>query len=329
MKASVVIPTKNPGGIFRQVLRAVLKQKTSFDFDVLVIDSGSIDGTIEFVEEQNDPRLTLHRIPPESYGHGKTRNLGIRMTRGEFAVMLTHDAQPVDDHWLEQMVATAESDDSIAGVFGKHIAYPHASWYTARELELHFSGFEATPVVSLSDRQRFDTDPGYRQFLHFFSDNNALLRRSVWEKYPYPDVDFAEDQIWAQTIIEAGYAKAYAPRAVVYHSHDYGLFERLQRSYDESYALKRLFGYRLCASPVHLLRNWLAMSLRDVREGVAHRVWQSDFPTFVRAPIDNLMRLSGHMLGTYSNKLPQWLMKKLSRDKKLFMSHLTPAGRYQ
>jgi len=70
-KASVIVPTKNPGGILRSVLAAVCNQKTDFDFDVLVIDSGSTDGTVEFVRQFDDPRVRLHEIAPAEFGHGK------------------------------------------------------------------------------------------------------------------------------------------------------------------------------------------------------------------------------------------------------------------
>ena len=96
----------------------------------------------------------------------------------------------------------------IAGVFGRHCAYPEASPYTKRDLDGHFGNFAGQPVVWLDDKARYDRDEPYRQRLHFFSDNNALVRRSVWEQIPYPDVDFAEDQIWAQQIIEAGWKRA-------------------------------------------------------------------------------------------------------------------------
>src|SRR5690349_7580189 len=80
LKASVVIPTKNPGPIFRQVLAAVCSQETPFDYDVLVVDSGSTDGSVEFVREFADPRVRLMQIKPTEFGHGKTRNLAIANT---------------------------------------------------------------------------------------------------------------------------------------------------------------------------------------------------------------------------------------------------------
>jgi rhamnosyltransferase len=328
LKVSVIIPTKNPGILFRAVIQAVLTQKVDFGYEVLVIDSGSADGTLEYLGWLADQRVRVHRIPPQQYGHGRTRNLGISMTTGEYCVLITHDACPADETWLANLVKPADADPRVAGVFGRHIAYPGATPFTRRELELHFAGFQSMAVARLEDSVRYVQDEHYRQILHFFSDNNALVRRSVWVSIPYPDVDFAEDQIWAQKVIEAGYAKAYAHDAVVYHSHDYALFERLQRSFDESYAFLRLFGYRLCPGLRALVRSWAALTHRDLRYAWHAGLWRSHLGAVLRAPFDNLMRLMGHYLGTRGNRLPDWVRFKLSRDKQMLSGLLAaPHGK--
>jgi len=319
MKASIVIPTKNPGHQFQQVLHAVLSQSPDFEYEVLVIDSGSTDGTVDYVRGLSDSRIRLHQIEPSSFGHGRTRNLGVSLTSGEYAVLITHDAMPVNQDWLKNLVATAESDPQIAGVFGRHVAYPNANPFTAHELDIHFSGFDEWTVSSLEDPERYSRDEGYRQVLHFFSDNNALIRRSVWEVQPYPDVDFAEDQIWAQRIIEAGYKKAYAREAVVMHSHEYGLFERLQRSFDESYAFNRLFGYSLCSGIRSLIISWLALTRRDIAYSINNKLWKSHAKFVLLAPVDNFMRLTGYYLGSRGDRLPAGLRQRLSRDKQLML----------
>lgn len=231
---SVVIPTKNAMPRLVRVLEMVRLQNTPWPFEILVIDSGSTDGTIAYVQALPDVRLV--QVPAQEFGHGKTRNEAIASCEAPFIAMLTHDAEPCGEYWLVKLVEAVQQDDRIAGAFGRHIAYPHHSPFTRRDLDLHFAGFLQHPLVVTRDLDpvKYEQDVGWRQFLHFFSDNNSCLRRAVWEKIPYPDVEFAEDQIWANRIIEAGYAKAYAHDAVVYHSHDYGIFERLQRSYDEA-----------------------------------------------------------------------------------------------
>lgn len=313
MKASVIVPTKNPGQIFRQVLVRVLEQETRWPFEVLVIDSGSSDGTVEFAKSQSKVRVIS--IQPQDFGHGRTRNLAISKSTGEFAVLLTHDALPADTAWLRELVAAVDQHPNIAGAFGRHIAYPDASVYTQRDIDQHFAGFLAHPAIVSRDTEpnRFAIDQGWRQFLHYYSDNNSCLRRSVWEQIPYPDVEFAEDQIWARDIIDAGWAKAYAPNAAVYHSHDYGIFERLQRAFDESCAFRRLFGYRLGGSILQMARSTVGLCRNDWRWGRKNAV---PLNVIFHQLGENIALVIGHGLGARGETLPQWLQTKLSRDRR-------------
>lgn len=228
--------------------------------------------------------------------------------------MITHDACPTSSHWLEYLVQPAERDPQVAGVFGRHVAYENANPYTRMEIALHFAGFESSPLVYLDDPERYQRDMGYRQFLHFFSDNNALLRRAAWEQHPYPDVNFAEDQIWAKMVIEAGWKKAYARDAAVYHSHDYGLLERMQRSFDESFAFLRLFGYRLCPNFLVLSKTWAALTRRDLKVSFSEKLWRHSPGSVIKMPLDNLMRLLGYYFGTHGESLSTRARRILSRD---------------
>lgn len=317
IKVSIVIPTKNGGSRFASVLKAVLEQQTDWRFEVIVIDSGSSDQTLAIASA--NPAVRIINVEPTDFQHGRTRNTAIGQAKGEFIAMITQDAQPVAKNWLHSLVKQIESDEQIAGVFGRHIAYDDASLFTREELIQHFSGFQSQPVVQLTDQERYRNDPGYQQFLYFFSDNNALLRRSVWERHPYPEVDFSEDQAWARIIIEAGYKKAYSHDAVVYHSHNYGLWERFQRSFDESRALDELFHYEQPKNLLVLLRSWVGLTLRDLRS-VRHNLSKEGLslilPT-IRAPIDNLMRVCGSWLGVRSASMSPALIAFCSRDKKL------------
>ena len=317
-KASVIIPTKNPGDIIKKVLPVALSQKADFAYEVLVIDSGSTDGTVEYLKGIKAPNFRLVEIPPADFGHGKTRNLGAELTDGDYILFLTHDAQPVKDTWLAEMVRVADQDPLIAGVFGRHIAYAGENVFVARELELHFSGFQTNPITWMDDKARYENDIGYRQFLHFFSDNNSLLRRSVWLVHKYPDVDFAEDQQWAKTIIEDGWKKGYSHEGVVYHSHHYKVMERLRRSFDESYAFKRYFGYDLCSSKGKLWRDWKYLTSRDMDYCFKDRVWKRAPVNCVIQPFDNFARLLGQYLGNHGDSINSAWRHFLSRDTRLF-----------
>ncbi len=315
-KASIIIPVKNGGKLFERVLDAVLAQDVPWPFEVLVIDSGSRDGSCGYARSRN---VHVLEIDPGDFGHGRTRNLGASLTTGEFIVFLTHDALPTDTRWLRNLIDACDPDPSTAGAFGRHIAYPGASSVTRRELAAHFAGFgEKTTVFRMEDPARYAREEGYRQFLHFFSNNNSCLRRSVWKRYPFPEVDFAEDQIWAKTVIEAGYGKAYAPNACVYHSHDFGVLETARRSFDESRALHRIFGYVLVPSLYHAVRTWAYLVHRNrawIREEVpdsTNRLMET-----LKSPAFALAKMAGLYLGGREASLPAWTVSRLSRDKAL------------
>lgn len=316
---TIIIPTKNAMPNFTRVLGMVLKQKTPWKYDVIIIDSGSTDGTIEFAEVQENVKVI--KIESEDFGHGKTRNQAISSTNSRYVAVLTHDAEPFDDNWLMKLVEPLEKDENIAGVFGRHIAYPNASSFTKRDLDYHFAGFLSHPLIvnKTLDPEKYKNDLGWQQFLHFYSDNNSCLRRSVWEHTPYPDVEFAEDQIWAKQIIEEGYSKAYVPEAIVYHSHDYGIFERLQRSFDESKNFNQYFGYNLCSSIFTALKTIVGLTCNDFRH-FWHNQDQIKLTSLVFNSLQNVSHVTGLFLGNHYKHIPENFQLHLSRDKRLHKS---------
>lgn len=265
MDVSVVIPVKNGGERFKQVLQAIREQKTNLMYEIICIDSGSTDQSVQIAR---DLGCRVYEITPMEFGHGKTRNLGASYGTGEFIVFLTQDAMPANDQWLDALIEAMKEDEQIAGGFAKHIPYPECNLPDQLMLQEHFLRFTAaenTPIDSseavyrtshmntifqLTDEMKttYETDAGYGQFLAFFSDNCSCLRRSVWEKIPYDDVDYAEDQFWARKILEAGYKKVFCPKAVVYHSHNYPLKSYAKRYYDDFKAVYRVYGREALAN---------------------------------------------------------------------------------
>ena len=314
--ASVLIPVKNGAELLGEVLDAVLAQQVPWPFEVIIVDSGSSDGSVDLARKRG---VRVEQIPPSEFGHGRTRNYLASLSCGDFLVFITQDARPADAHWLRHLIEGCDSAPDVAGAFGPHRAHSGARLVTQRELQEHFSGFGDTlSRVRMEDRDRFDREIGYRQWLHFFSNNNSCLRRSVWEQLPFPDVMFAEDQTWMLAAIKAGYAKAYVPEAAVYHSHDFGVWETLQRNFDEARSFQRDFGYRIQCSLARALVSAVLLARRDARwmrqagdRGVSwlkHSVYMAGI---------ELARTLGQYLGTRYQHLPRWLQGVVSRDQAL------------
>lgn len=238
-RATVAILTYNGETYIRSILEALEAQAFDGVVEILVLDSGSTDATLDIVSAF--PRVRLHQIPNEEFGHGKTRNLAALLATGEFIVFLTHDAIPATQFWLREMLLPFSLNEKIVAVMGRQIPRPFASPITKYEINRVFAQF-GTPLgmtILLDDGR-----PEHRGFLDgvtFFSDVNSASRREfLVSSIPYRDVQYAEDQQYGQDVIAAGYYKAYSARAAVHHSNDLTLREFGPRTFDEIVGLRRL-----------------------------------------------------------------------------------------
>src|SRR5688572_10545956 len=102
MKVSIVIPTKNAGTLFRDTLHALKTQEYEDQIEIILIDSGSTDDTIQVAYEYG---IKVKSIIPDEFNHGLTRNLGIEMATGEVIVLMSQDAVPGDKYLVKNFVA--------------------------------------------------------------------------------------------------------------------------------------------------------------------------------------------------------------------------------
>ena len=184
MDITIVIPTKNGGETLSKVLDEVFAQKTQYEYEVVCVDSGSSDNTVDIIKSFP---CKLYQIEPSEFGHGKTRNYGASKGSGEYIVFLTQDAVPASRDWLENFITDMKnSPDAVCG-FGRHLPYPDCNELDKRDIINHFKGFGDKPTTYwMQDKNKYYSEEWYRHFLAFFSDNNSCLKRSIWEKYPYP-----------------------------------------------------------------------------------------------------------------------------------------------
>lgn len=227
---SVVIPVRNGGKTFERLTKGLARTRARFapgHFQVLVIDSGSEDGTPECAEAAG---FDVERIAPETFGHGRTRNLGVRLARGDVVCFLTDDVLPVSPDWALRF-AHALSDPSVAGVYGRQVPRD------ATTMEMFFVALNYPEEPFRYDPQPDGHHP--RPGRVVFSNAFSAVRRDVALRIPIPeDADYSEDQIWARRALAAGYAIAYEPCAEALHAHVYRLGGVFRRSYFVGRALR-------------------------------------------------------------------------------------------
>ena len=237
--ATVAILTYNGEDYLERILSQLRLQEVDGEFEVLVIDSGSTDSTLEIV--RRFPEVRLHEIPNEEFGHGRTRNLAARLARGEFVAYLTHDAVPTTSRWLAELIAPFAIDQRIVAVMGKQVPRPGCFPLLKYEIRGMFAGFGPDFGTSVFYKDPSMTDEGVLSAIGFYSDVNSAARREfLTDVIPYRDVRYAEDQLFGRDLVEAGYRKAYAPRAAVEHSNDLTLDEYGRRIFDETVGLRQI-----------------------------------------------------------------------------------------
>jgi len=237
---SVVIPAKNGRPVLLPCLDAVLAQEYDGPVDVLVIDSGSTDGSLEDVARR--PSVRCHRIPPDAFDHGDTRNLGIGMTRGELVVLLVQDAEPVGRHWLARLVANFR-DPAVAGAFSRILPRPDAGPLVKRGCEGDLCyGTERVEASVASPEAWAALDPHSRRVRCNFNDVSSCLRRSVWERLPLVRGMMGEDIKFARAALEAGYKIVFDPTSEVLHSHEYEAATVYARTFIDADMNQRVLG---------------------------------------------------------------------------------------
>lgn len=237
--ATVVILTFNGEQYLEDILGALSVQRLDEPFEVLVIDSGSTDRTLDILATHREVRL--HRIPNEEFGHGRTRNLAASMARGEYVVFLTHDAVPAHDRWLYEILAPFRLNPELVGVMGKQVPRPWCFPLLKYEIQQVFAGFGPDFGTSVFYKDDFITSQSVYDAVCFYSDVNSAARRAeLVESLPYRDVQYAEDQLFGRDIIDSGRIKAYAGRAAVVHSNDLTLAEYRKRMFDETVGLRKI-----------------------------------------------------------------------------------------
>ena len=227
---SILIPVKNGGSDLVRCLEAIATQTVDDQVEIVVVDSGSTDGSPDRARELG---ATVHEIPAHEFVHGATRNLAARLSQGDVLVLTTQDAVPADDQWLARLVRALEGD-GIAGVYGRQL--PHENATPPEQFFLDFM-YGSEPRIQ---RLGGIAELSFEQTL--FSNVNSAIPRQVWEANPFrDDVAMSEDQEWSRRMLLAGHTIVYEPSAAVRHSHAYTVRAAFRRFYDSGASADRSY----------------------------------------------------------------------------------------
>lgn len=209
---SIIIRTMNEVKYIAQTLNAVFSQNFK-DFEVIIVDSGSVDNTLQIVQAYD---VVILQIRPEDFTYGYALNKGAQAAKGKYLANLSGHAIPYDALWLRSLIENFD-DPFIAGVSSKHIPLPGGRLYFSRGL--------LQPLY-----KRLPWSKLLRLFL--FHNASSAIRKELWETVPFCEALVAhEDHDWGKKMMHMGYRIAYEPRSVVLHSHHETLLEWFRRTW--------------------------------------------------------------------------------------------------
>jgi len=281
-------------------LHSVLDQETSWPFEVIVIDSGSTDGTLELVKSLP---VELIRIKPEEFNHGRTRNLGASQAKGEFVIFLVQDAVPLKRTFLQRLVEAAQLPGA-AGSYGRELPWPSDHSLIRIHMEHALSQHQEQLQQSLpTDCSWQELSPGKKLALATFHDTCSCLRRQILGEHSFEPLPYGEDLDWGARVIRAGYKIIFEPQAAVYHSHDRSSWYELKRAYADHELVMRLFGYHAFPRLIGVVIAWISVSWLAARSIWREpRSWFKKTVLLLRTPVVIAARYFGAYIGARAAK---------------------------
>ncbi len=276
IKATIVIRSMNDGPeLVRRCLVAVRSQE-GVDFDILHIDSGSRDGTLEVIRELGG---TLYHIRPCEYIPGRVLNFAMELCSNELVVFLNADAVPVGRSWLSELIKPLLNSESVAATFSRQIA---------RE--------DAQPLFVKDNERAFGDGREHSGWRHFFSMVSSAVKRSYWRTCRFSDsLRYSEDIDWTYRMRLSGAQIVYVPQSAVVHSHNYSLKQSYRRHFGEGVADAHI--YRTDVFDASFVRQVLLSGLRENLRDFRIAIAEKNPAVITMSPLLRTAQRLGHYSG--------------------------------
>ncbi len=241
-KVSIVILTKNGGNLFEESIRMIFSQQINFSYEVVIVDSGSTDGTLEFLKKYP---VRIFYIKSEEFSFGKTRDFGFEQAQGEYIVSLSQDMVPKDGEWLQKLIVPLINNETDV-VQGSYVVP------------------EDRRVFFWEKNGWFWYTSEWESFCRKYGDiglscTNLAIKKSVWEKLKFGSAPMNEDKMLQKKLYSKGYRMKRQLDAVGYHGHRYNLISLMKRCENEGFGW-RCVGVRYSLSQMfrdYIQKKWV------------------------------------------------------------------------
>jgi glycosyltransferase involved in cell wall biosynthesis len=257
MLVSIIIRTLNEERYLDELLGAIGNQKSElFNFEVVLVDSGSSDGTLRIAKERE---CRIQHIAKKEFSFGRSLNLGCESAQGDILVFISGHCIPVDSNWLHKLCEPIASG-LVCYSYGRQIGRDSTKFSENQVFEKYF------PPYSMAPQQ------GY-----FCNNANAALSKSVWEKNRFNEkLTGLEDMFLGKQIIENGLLIGYISDAAVFHIHDERWWQVKRRYEREAIALRKI-NPEIHVSIFDFARFYITGIFLDFGKAIEQKVFLKEF----------------------------------------------------
>jgi GT2 family glycosyltransferase len=235
---SVVIPTLNGGVELDWLVRKLLAQRAVRAVEVVIVDSGSTDGSHERARAAG---ARVIEIPPSEFSHSHARNLGARHATGEHLLFMVQDAYPIGHLWLYAMLRYLidhRPEGVVAASCAEYSRSDSDAMYDCM-INTHYR-FLGCLEADRIGRHTGDDHMSLRS-MGQLSDVACLIPRDLFMRHGGYRGDYAEDLDLGMRLIRAGHRIAMLASVKVVHSHNRPAWYYLKRSFVDVIFLVGLF----------------------------------------------------------------------------------------
>jgi rhamnosyltransferase len=220
VEASIIIRTLNEARYLPQLLEAINAQRSEFRSEVIVVDSGSTDGTLAIADSHG---CQILRIAKEEFSFGRSLNIGCQAADGHYLVFISGHCVPCHGSWLQRLVAPI-ADGVVPYTYGRQLGGPETHWSEHRIFAKYFPEQSALPQNGI-----------------YCNNANSAILKSTWNKYKFDEaLTGLEDMHLAQKLVADGSMLGYVAEAGVFHYHHETWLQVHRRFEREALALQHI-----------------------------------------------------------------------------------------
>lgn len=211
---AVIIPNWNGKKLLEVSLASLQKQSFS-TFETVVVDNGSTDDSVSFIEEKY-PQIKIVKLE-KNYGFATAINAGVKAVRTDYVAFLNNDTE-VDKYWLAELMRATEKHPEVISFCSRLLNFDDRKQIDGVGIRINEVGQARSIGWLEKDQGQYESE----MFIFGATGGAALFKRDIFIKVGMFDEHYfmySEEVDWAFRAQFLGYKSLYVPKAIIYHKH--------------------------------------------------------------------------------------------------------------